>query len=889
MTTDMQRLIVSLEARTKSFENALNRANNVANQRAKAIDKRFKDLNKSVTASFANMLKGGVAIGGAGLGTREITQYADAWTEAGNKVRAAAQSAGVEARSLDALKDGANEARVALEDYVDLYARLIRSASGVAKSEEEIARATTIVSKAFKAGGASAAEQASGILQLGQALGSGVLQGDELKSLRENAPVLAQAIADEFKTTIAGLKDLGSEGKLTSDRVFKAILNAQKPIEAQFAATNATIGDSFTQLRNNLTQYIGTQAEAYGVTQTIANILGALANNIDSVANAAAAAGLILAATFGRGAAIAGVAALANPFVAIAAAIGAAAFALSAFGDEIQPIQGDLANLQDYAAVIWDNVKSGAVEASAVVSDTFLAIANIISDALGGAEVSWSDLADFAVTAADQIINSFVLVYDTLVATFTKLPSAIAGAVVNAMNSMIGVVESAINKVVSGVNSAIAAINGAASAAATLVGTGGAVGSGMDPNTRPANVKIIGEIGKVELGRVENSYAGAGEAAGAAYADAMANTAKTRVRDALGSIREQANLRGAERTINQLPFNPLDPPGGEDRSTAGFGGGSGGAGSGGGGGKGKKGGGRSKGDSFQREIEQIKERTAALQAETVAQAGVNPLIDDYDYAVTKASATQELLNAAHEAGLIKTAELSAATPELREKILALAEGYAQATVASNQMAESQERARAISEDMKSLGKDVTGGFIKDLQSGKSAADALANALGKVADKLLDIALDSAFGLGNFKGGGGLFGGLLSGIGSIFGFATGGIAAHGKPLKKFARGGISKSAAIFGEAGPEAAVPLPDGRNIPVKLMEPRIPQASAKSNDTVTIVLQDDSGRMADIADRRIETASGTIVKVAVTESTQRVVPTMAAHQKNRAGAEWRT
>jgi tape measure domain-containing protein len=885
MTTDMQRLIVSLEARTKSFENALNRANNVANQRAKAIDKRFKDLNKSVTASFANMLKGGVAIGGAGLGTREITQYADAWTEAGNKVRAAAQSAGVEARSLDALKDGANEARVALEDYVDLYARLIRSASGVAKSEEEIARATTIVSKAFKAGGASAAEQASGILQLGQALGSGVLQGDELKSLRENAPVLAQAIADEFKTTIAGLKDLGSEGKLTSDRVFQAILNAQKPIEAQFAATNATIGDSFMQLRNNLTQYIGTQAEAYGVTQTVANILGALSSNIDSVTNAAAAAGLVLAATFGRGAVIAGVAALANPFVAIADAIGAAAFALSAFGDQIQPIQGDLANLQDYAVVIWDNVKNGAVEASAVVSDTFLAIANIISDALGGAEVSWSDLADFAVTAADQIINSFVLVYDTLVATFTKLPGAIAEAVVSAMNSMIGVVEAAINKVVSGVNSAIAAINGAASAAATLAGTGGAVGSGMDPNTRPANVKLIAEVGRVELGRVENSYAGAGKAAGAAYADAMANTAKTRVRDALGSIRDQANARAAERTINQLPFNPLPPIGGENKNTAGFGAGiAGGApGGSGGGGKGKKGGGRSKGDSFEREIEQIKERTAALQAETLAQAGVNPLIDDYGFAVEKAAAQQDLLNAAKDAGLIKTAEMSAATPELAEKIDQLSTAYANASVAAEQLEDRQDQVKKAADDFRDSAKDITGGFISDLRNGKSAAEALAGALDKVVDKLIDVALNSVF---DGAGGGG--GGFLGGLFSIFGFAKGGIAAHGKPLKTFARGGVSRTAAIFGEAGPEAAVPLPDGRNIPVKLMEPRIPQASPKSNDTVTIVLQDDSGRMAEIADRRIETASGTIVKVAVTESTRRIVPTMAQHQRDKAGGEWR-
>lgn len=159
----------------------------------------------------------------AALGTRELIQYADAWTQAGNLIRASATAVGVGARSLNELKEGANEARTSLETYTELYARLIRSASGVAKSEEEIALDTNLVAKAMKAGGASAQEQQASLIQLGQALGSGVLQGDELRSLRENAPVIAKAIADEFKTTITGLKQLGADGKLTSDRVFKAI------------------------------------------------------------------------------------------------------------------------------------------------------------------------------------------------------------------------------------------------------------------------------------------------------------------------------------------------------------------------------------------------------------------------------------------------------------------------------------------------------------------------------------------------------------------------------------------------------------------------------------------------------------------------------------------
>ncbi len=322
MATDLERLVVQLSADFKAFEKGMARAQGVSNRQFAAIEARARKLNTnldSIGRQAANSLIAPLSGIGAALGVREIARYADQWTEAGNKIRAAASSAGVNVRSLDQLKDGANEARTELSAYVDLYARLIRSASGVAKSEQEIADATNIVSKAFKAGGASAAEQAAGILQLGQALGSGVLQGDELRSLRENAPILAQAIATEFKTTIAGLKDLGAEGKLTSERVFKAILAAQKPIEAQFKATNATIQDSITRINNEFTAYIGNADESAGASQKLVEALQYLADNFGTVADTVVQfATLIIGALTGR--AILGmVAGLGNAVVALGA------------------------------------------------------------------------------------------------------------------------------------------------------------------------------------------------------------------------------------------------------------------------------------------------------------------------------------------------------------------------------------------------------------------------------------------------------------------------------------------------------------------------------------------------------------------------------------------
>lgn len=171
----------------------------------------------------------------------------------------------------------------------------------------------------------------------------------------------------------------------------------------------------------------------------------------------------------------------------------------------------------------------------------------------------------------------------------------------------------------------------------------------------------------------------------------------------------------------------------------------------GGGKRSKRGGGRGS-SAFDREVEQIKERTAALNAETAAQASVNPLVDDYGFAVAKAHATQELLNDAQRQGL-------AITPELKATVDSLATGYANAEVAANKLADSQNKARQNAEQMRDLGRDVLGGFISDLRSGTSAADALSHALDKIVDKLLDSALDGLFGGGS---GGGFLGGLFGG-------------------------------------------------------------------------------------------------------------------------------
>lgn len=138
--------------------------------------------------------------------------------------------------------------RQSLSSIGDLYYKVARGAKQFGVSQEDAMRVTDVVSKALTVGNASATEAQASILQLGQALSSGVLQGDELHSLDENASLLMQHIADNMGVTIGDLKKMGSAGELTSTAVIQAILASGAAIDGEFGQMQMTIGQSLTMV-----------------------------------------------------------------------------------------------------------------------------------------------------------------------------------------------------------------------------------------------------------------------------------------------------------------------------------------------------------------------------------------------------------------------------------------------------------------------------------------------------------------------------------------------------------------------------------------------------------------------------------------------------------------
>lgn len=280
--TDLEQLVYQLSADIRGLERANKRALANVGGTASKIEARYAQQSKTVSRSLERMAAVGATVGAA-LSAQQVLAYADSWTNGANALSAAGVSMARVAEVQGQLVDLANETRTSTEATIGLYTRLSIATAELGLSQSDTMRMTELLNKTFQASGASASEASSAALQLSQALASGVLQGDELRSLRENAPLLAKAIADAMGVGIGELKKLGAEGKITAAVVSGAILGAGDQIETRFAATSMTVGQALQVLNNQLGRYIGEADSGMSATQRAAQAIALLAMNLDKV------------------------------------------------------------------------------------------------------------------------------------------------------------------------------------------------------------------------------------------------------------------------------------------------------------------------------------------------------------------------------------------------------------------------------------------------------------------------------------------------------------------------------------------------------------------------------------------------------------------------------
>lgn len=222
------------------------------------------------------------------LASAQIIKYADSWTTVNNRLSQATSSASEFIKAQKGVISIAQSSATDIEGVASAYSRLAQATDELGLSQDQLLNVTSKLTLALKAGGATAEETSSVMIQLAQGLGSGALQGDELRSILEASIPISKALAAEFGVNVGQLKTLGSQGQITADRVISAIENMD---ESALSFTK-TFADGLTNVNNSLTVYVGEINESLGVTKTAGEALNSLANNIDTVGD-----GLIVVAT----------------------------------------------------------------------------------------------------------------------------------------------------------------------------------------------------------------------------------------------------------------------------------------------------------------------------------------------------------------------------------------------------------------------------------------------------------------------------------------------------------------------------------------------------------------------------------------------------------------
>ena len=150
----------------------------------------------------------------------------------------------------DSLMAAANRSRSGFSEMADSVAKLRSQAGEAFKNNDEAIAFAEQLNKLYKLGGASLEQQKAGTLQITQALASGVLRGDEFNSMMENAPLVAQKLAQHLGVSVGQLRGMAKEGELTGDALKNALLGSAVATNEEFARLPMTFSDMIAQIKN---------------------------------------------------------------------------------------------------------------------------------------------------------------------------------------------------------------------------------------------------------------------------------------------------------------------------------------------------------------------------------------------------------------------------------------------------------------------------------------------------------------------------------------------------------------------------------------------------------------------------------------------------------------
>ena len=301
----------------------------------------IKSSAENAANSFRSMFAAFVGLSAI----KSIANTADQMQSMQARIGMLPQTIGEAGDAFDVVGNRATAARQSIDAYGNLYIKLQNAGKDFIKTQAEGLQVTDTLSKALVVGGASAQEQSSAMLQFAQAIGSGVLQGDELRAMGEAAPQFMDELAKAIGVPRDQIKKMGSEGKLTSKIIIEAVKKMSSVFDEKFKQMPMTINQAITIGGNRWSMFINRINQKSGTVTSVANFLLAgfdkLEKGLDKIVeklggagNAVKVFGIILGAALAPlvgGLLVGALTALLSPMALVVAGLALVGFAIEDF------------------------------------------------------------------------------------------------------------------------------------------------------------------------------------------------------------------------------------------------------------------------------------------------------------------------------------------------------------------------------------------------------------------------------------------------------------------------------------------------------------------------------------------------------------------------------
>ncbi|MDQ7883735.1 tape measure protein [Atlantibacter hermannii] len=280
----------------RDIDAALNGMSNGMGRLEASVDRTERSIGsmERTMSSLSGVARGLLAA----LSVQQVTQYAESWVTLNNKLvnalRPNEQLADVTQRVFDI----SQRTRSSLDATGTLYARLERATRSAGTSTADLVKLTETINKGLMVSGATTAEASSTMVQLSQALASGVLRGEEFNSISENGSRIAVALSDSLGVTIGELRAMAADGKLTTDVVVKGLLEQGDKIAKEFSKTAMTLSQSFEVATGNITKFVGESSTIQSIYGGASSAVVTLSQNLDVLSGVFASLALVMGGRF---------------------------------------------------------------------------------------------------------------------------------------------------------------------------------------------------------------------------------------------------------------------------------------------------------------------------------------------------------------------------------------------------------------------------------------------------------------------------------------------------------------------------------------------------------------------------------------------------------------